>query len=118
MGEKCNVLKLQYIIIKERKMQFFQIMLMYSHLPNTSFELGGKLKTFSFCNDLAFFFPCSGAPSPLSKIMDQLLRVTLVSSSPTRSISYSLAEKIITNLKILPIPFKALNHLIQGLMKP
>lgn len=46
MGEKCNVLKLQYIIIKERKMQFFQIMLMYSHLPNTSFELGGKLKTF------------------------------------------------------------------------
>lgn len=117
MGEKCNVLKLQYIIIKERKMQFFQIKLMYSHLPNTSFELGGgDLKP--FCYDLAFFFPCSGAPSPLSKIMDQLLRVTLVSSSPTRSISYSLAEKIITNLKILPIPFKALNHLIQGLMKP
>lgn len=116
MGEKCNVLKLQYIIIKERKMQFFQIMLMYSHLPNTSFELGENGKPFYY--DLAFFFPCSGAPSPLSKIMDQLLRVTLVSSSPTRSNSYSLAEKIITNLKLLPIPFKALNHLIQGLMKP
>lgn len=66
MGEKCNVLKLQYIIIKERKMQFFQIMLMYSHLPNTSFELGGKLKTFSFCYDLAFFFPLQWSPfSPL-----------------------------------------------------
>lgn len=44
MGEKCNVLKLQYIIIKERKMQFFQIMFMYSHLPNTSFELGGEIE--------------------------------------------------------------------------